>query len=317
MWYDTSVKRQLMEKTETLQEFYKRKFAEVPGTFTGEIGHFNLFRLEPYVEGRPTNIPYRRRDFYKITLVKGQSEVHFADRTIEIKKQGLSFSNPQIPYKWEHLDKIREGVYCIFNQQLFHQHTSLNQYEVFQPNGKHIFELTNEQTSAVSEIFNRIEKEFNSDYKYKYDVIRNLISELLHVGLKLQPPITQEKQATNASQRISALFLELLERQFPIDDLHPSIQLRSPAAFADQLNVHVNHLNRAIKETLQKTTSQVIAERVIQEAKILLRHSQWGIAEIGYALGFTEATHFNNFFKKHTATSPTKFRNARLPGRQV
>jgi AraC family transcriptional activator of pobA len=298
-----------MEKAETLQEFYKRKFAEVPGTFTGEIGHFNLFRLEPYIEGKPTNIPYRRRDFYKIMLVKGQSEVHFADKTIAIKKQALSFSNPQIPYKWEHLDKIREGIYCIFNQQLFHQYGQLTQYEVFQPNGKHIFELTDEQLATVTDIFSRIEKEFNSEYKYKYDIIRNLISELLHFGLRLQPPLGQEKQAANASQRISVLFLELLERQFPIDDQHPSIQLRSASQFAGQLNIHVNHLNRAIKETLQKTTTQVIAERVVQEAKILLRHSKWGVAEIAYALGFTEPTHFNNFFKKHTAVSPTKFRN--------
>ncbi|WP_276371870.1 helix-turn-helix domain-containing protein [Chryseolinea sp. H1M3-3] len=298
-----------MEKAETLQEFYKRKFAEVPGTFTSEIGHFNIFRLEPFVEGKPTNIPYRRRDFFKIMLVKGQSDVHFTDKTIAIKTQGLSFSSPQIPYKWEHLDKIREGVYCIFDQQLFHQFGQLTQYEVFQPNGKHIFELTDEQVSNVNNIFRRIEKEFNSEYKYKYDVIRNLISELIHFGLRLQPPVVQEKEAANASQRISALFLELLERQFPVDDQHPAIQIKSASEFADQLNIHVNHLNRAIKETLQKTTTQVIAERVVQEAKILLRHSKWGVAEIGYALGFTEPTHFNNFFKKHTTTSPTKFRN--------
>ena len=298
-----------MEKAETLQEFYKRKFAEVPGTFTGEIGHFNLFRLEPFTEGKPTTIPYRRRDFYKIMLVKGKSEVHFADSTVAIKKQALSFSNPQIPYKWEHLDKVREGVYCIFNQQLFHQFGQLTQYEVFQPNGNHIFELTDGQVVTVAELFYRIEKEFHSDYKYKYDIIRNLIFELLHFGLKLQPQVVEEKQATSASQRISALFLELLERQFPIDDQHPSIGIRTASEFADQLNVHVNHLNRAVKENLDKTTTQVIAERVVQEAKILLRHSKWGVAEIAYALGFSEATHFNNFFKKHTSTSPTKFRN--------
>jgi AraC-like DNA-binding protein len=301
-----------METAETLQEFYKRKFAEVPGTFTSEIGHFNLFRLEPYVEGKPTNIPYRRRDFYKIMLVKGQSEVHFADRSVAVQKQALSFSNPQIPYKWEHLDKIREGVYCIFNQHLFHQYGQLAQYEVFQPKGKHIFELTDDQVAIVSDIFDRIEKELYSEYKYKYDVIRNLISELLHFGLRLQPPIEQEKPAPTASQRISALFVELLERQFPIDDQHPSIQLRAASEYADQLNVHVNHLNRAVKEALQKTTTQVIAERLIQEAKILLRHSKWGVAEIAYALGFAEPTHFNNFFKKHTAVSPTAFRNAPL-----
>jgi len=299
-----------MEKSETLQEFYNRKFADVPGTFTAEIGHFNLFRLEPFVEGNATNLPYRRRDFYKIMLVKGQSEVHFADRTVAIKKQGLSFSNPQIPYKWEHLDNIREGVYCIFNQQLFHQYGQLTLYEVFQPNSKHIFEITDEQVEIVSDIFDRIEKEFNTDYKYKYDLIRNLISELIHFGMRqLLPPIEQEKQPLNAAQRISALFVELLERQFPIDDQHPSIQLRTASDFAAQLNVHVNHLNRLIKETLQKTTTQVIAERLVQESKILLRHSKWSVAEVAYALGFTEATHFNNFFKKHTGSSPTGFRN--------
>ena len=200
-------------------------------------------------------------------------------------------------------------MYCIFDQQLFHQYGQLTQYEVFQPNGKHIFELTDQQVEVVSEIFDRIEKEFNTDYKYKYDIIRNLISELIHFGLRLQPPVDQEKQAPNASQRISALFVELLERQFPIDDQHPSIQLRTASEYADQLNVHVNHLNRSVKETLQKTTTQVIAERLVQEAKILLRHSKWGVAEIAYALGFTEPTHFNNFFKKHTGASPTAFRN--------
>lgn len=297
-----------MEKIESLQEFYKRKFDQVPGNVSSEIGHFNLFRLEPYVEGKPVNIPYRRRDFYKVMLVKGNSQVHFADRVVDVKKQALSFSNPQIPYKWEHLDRIRDGIYCIFNQQLFHQYGQLTQYEVFHPNGQHIFELSDEQVAAVTDIFNRIEKEFNSDYKYKYDIIRNLVFELLHFGLRIQPSIDQEKRTVNASQRISALFLELLERQFPIDDQHPVMRLRSASKFADQLNVHVNHLNRAVKENLQKTTTQVIAERVIQEAKILLRHSKWGVAEIAYSLGFTEATHFNNFFKKHTKVSPTRFR---------
>jgi len=297
-----------MDKMESLEEFYKRKFDWMPDTIRNEIGHFNLFRLEPYAEGRPTNIPYRRRDFFKIMLVKGSSQVHFADQVVDIKKQALSFSNPQIPYKWEHLDKIREGIYCIFNQHFFHQFGQLSQYEVFQPSGTHIFELSDDDTNRVGEIFERISKEFDADYKYKYDVIRNLIFELLHFALKTQPSKNLDTQQHNASNRISSLFLELLERQFPIDDLHPTVQLRSASDFANQLNVHVNHLNRAVKEFTQKTTTQLISERVLQEAKILLRHSHWNVSEIAYALGFAEVTHFNNFFKKSMQTSPLKFR---------
>jgi AraC-like DNA-binding protein len=153
-------------------------------------------------------------------------------------------------------------------------------------------------------------EEISSEYIHKDDVLRNLVFELLHFAMKLQPNAKFDKQQLNASQRISTLFLELLERQFPIDDNHLSMQLRSASAFAGQLNLHVNHLNKAVKDTMQKTTSKIIAERVLQESKILLKHSNWNVQEIAYALGFTEVTHFNNFFKKHTQLSPTKFRNA-------
>ena len=86
-------------------------------------------------------------------------------------------------------------------------------------------------------------------------------------------------------------------------------KMRIASDFASQLNVHVNHLNRAVKDTAEKTTSQIITERILQEAKILLKHSPWNVSEIAYALGFTETTHFNNFFKKHVQLSPLKFRS--------
>jgi AraC family transcriptional regulator, transcriptional activator of pobA len=297
-----------MDNAETLEEFYKRKFDQIPDNYRNEIGHFNLFHLEPLIEGKPTVIPYKRRDFYKIMLVKGNSKVHYADRVYEVKKQALSFSNPMIPYKWEHLDKMREGIYCIFSKDFFHQFGQFQQYEVFQPQGIHIFELTDEQAKQVEDIYRRIELEFNSEYKYKYDLIRNLVFELIHFGLKLQPAATVEKQHINASQRIANLFSELLERQFPIEESHTHVQLRTASDFANQLNIHVNHLNKAIKDSKQKTTSQLIGERILQEAKILLKHSSWNVGEIAYSLGFSEVTHFNNFFKKQVKESPTSFR---------
>jgi AraC-like DNA-binding protein len=267
-----------------------------------------VFKLEPLVEGKPTSIPYKRRDFYKIMLVIGNSKVHYADKVVEVQKQALSFSNPQIPYKWEHLDRIRSGVYCIFNQHFFHQFGNLNQYSLFQPGGTHIFELTDEQVNQVTVLYQRIFEEINSEYVHKYDVLRTIVLELIHFALKMQPSEKLDKQPINASQRIATLFLELLERQFPIDDNHKQVTLRSASDYAGQLHVHVNHLNRAVKEITQKTTTQLIAERVLQEARILLKHSNWTVAEIAYALGFTEPTHFNNFFKKHTQTSPLQFR---------
>ncbi len=298
-----------MEKIETLEEFYKKKLDWMPDNIRNEIGHFNVFPLEPFVGEKAQPVPYKRRDFYKIMLVIGNSKVHFADKIVDVKKQALSFSNPQIPYKWEHLDNVRNGSFCVFNHSFFLDFGSLNQYSVFQPEGTHIFELTDEQVIRVQSVYYRMFEEINSVYIHKYDVLRTLVFELLHFAMKMEPPAASNKHALHASQRISTLFLELLERQFPIDENHQTITLRSASDFSRQLNIHVNHLNRALKETTKKTTSHLIAERFLQEAKILLKHSAWSVSEIAWALGFTETTHFNNFFKKHVHLSPLKFRN--------
>lgn len=298
-----------MNKIESIEEFYQRKFDWIPDNIRNEIGHFNVFEHEPVEPGKTKPLPYKRRDFYKIMLVVGAIKMNYADRVISVKKQAIFFSNPQIPYSCENLERIETGFYCIFNQHFFHKFGDLNQYSVFQPGGNHVFELTNEQVEQVSSVYKKMFEEIKSDYIHKYDVLRNLVFELLHFAMKIQPGTNFDKQQINASTRISTIFLELLERQFPIDDTHQRINLRSASEFASQLNVHVNHLNRAVKEITQKTTSQLIAERVLQEAKILLKHSVWSVSEIAFALGFTEVTHFNNFFKKYVQISPLKYRN--------
>lgn len=297
-----------MNKIESIEEFYRRKVSWIPDNLWHEIGHFNVFRVEKVAPGNLRTVPYKRRDFFKITLVVGTNKVLFADKVVQVQKQALMFSNPQIPYSWDDLNRIESGYFCIFNQHFFHQFGDLNQYSIYQPDGEHLFELTDEQLPKIQAIFERMFEEIGSDYVHKYDLLRNLVFELLHFAMKLQPNSKFEKQPMNASQRISTLFMELLERQFPIEENHPRVSLRSASDFAQQLNVHVNHLNRAVKETTGKTTSQLIAERFLQEAKILLKHSQWNISEIAFALGFVEVTHFNNFFKKLVGTSPGKFR---------
>ncbi|OLY91886.1 transcriptional regulator, AraC family [Cnuella takakiae] len=297
-----------MAKVETLEDYYKNKYGWLPDNLRNEIGHFNVFRLEPYLGQHARPVPYRKRDYYKVMLVLGHGKVHYADKAIEVQKQALSFSNPQIPYSWER-DEIHSGVFCIFDRNFFRQFGNLEQYAVFQPGGTPVLELTDEQVERVQGIFTRMFEEIGSDYVHKYDVLRTLVYELLHLATRLQPCARLRAQPVNAAQRISVLFLELLERQFPIDDPAQCIGMRAASDFADKLNVHVNHLNRAIKETTQKTTSQIIGERILQEAKVLLKHSSWSVSEIAYALGFKEATHFNNFFKKNTELSPLRFRS--------
>ena len=266
-----------------------------------------MFQLDNYVGENAQPVPYKRRDFYKITFFKGSAQIHYADKAIAVKRQALVFSNPQIPYKWEGLEGVESGYFCIFNQDFFRQFGQLSEYPIFKAGGVHLFELTDEQSEKIVALFQKMQEEIKSNYLYKYDVLRTQVFDMMHFAMKLQPSFENEIVQSNASHRISTLFAELLERQFPIENRGQSL-LRSPSDYAKQLNVHTNHLNRAVKETTGKTTSEIIAERLAQEAKVLLKHTDLTIAEIGYLLGFSEAAHFSNFFKKQTGESANTFR---------
>ena len=299
----------MMERAQTIEDFYRTKLNWMPDNLKKEIGHFNVFRLDDFVGPHAKPIPYSRKDYFKISLIVGRNKYHYADKTIEIEKNALLFANPQVPYNWEPLDNRQSGFFCIFTEAFFREFTNLKlqDYPVFKPGGQPIFFLSDEQVETTADIFRKMFEDIKSDYVYKYDSIRTRVFELIHSAQKMQPAGTLYSNS-NAATRISSLFMELLERQFPIESPHQQINFRSANEFANQLAVHVNHLNRALKETTSKTTTELIAERLIQEAVTLLKHTSWNISEIAHSLGFEEPTHFNNFFKKRTRQTPTMYR---------
>jgi AraC family transcriptional activator of pobA len=296
----------------SLNDFYKRNAAPLPNGITKEIGHFNIFEAEKLFDKKTGTriMPYSRREYYKISWIRGNSTAEYADKVIDIKDGGLLFATPKIPYKWIPADSDQTGMFCIFTGDFLTPHkagVSLDDLPIFQPGQVPVFQLDAEEAKEIEYIFRKMQRELSADYKFKYDLLLNLVLELIHYGQKLQP-MQAISTAQNASERISSLFIELLERQFPLESMHQRLNLRTAKDYADRLAVHVNHLNKVLKEVTGHTTTQIISNRVIQEAKILLKQTNWNIAEISYTLGFDDLSHFSNFFKKQTSFTPATFR---------
>jgi AraC-like DNA-binding protein len=298
-----------MATTESLEDFYQHKFNWLPDNLKQDIGHVNVFRLEDCVGAGAVPVQYNRRDFYKISLVRGESVYHYADKSIRTEGPSLVFFNPQVPYAWEPRSDAINGFFCIFKEAFFTEglRGGLHELPMFKVGGKPAYLLDEGQNQAISQLFEKMIAEINSDYQYKYVLLRSYITELIHTALKWQPSESLY-QHPDAKSRIAAVFTELLERQFPIESPAQRFRLRSASDFARHLSVHVNHLNRSIRETTGKTTTAHIAERVVGEARALLKHTDWNIAEISYCLGFDEPAHFTYFFKKHTHLNPSAFR---------
>jgi AraC-like DNA-binding protein len=273
---------------------------------------FNAFQSEG--DTKKSTRVYSRKDFYKICITTGHFNIHYADKTYEVDGTVLFFGNPHIPYSWEHLSVTQSGYVCLFSEEFFKssdRSESLQQSPLFKIGGTPIIPINEQQEQFLNGIFQRMIDEQQTDYVYKGELIRNYINLIIHEALKLQPSENFD-QHKNAASRVTSVFLELLERQFPIESANHPLQLTTANDFATSLNIHVNYLNRAVNETTGRSTTSQISDRILNEAKALLQHTDWNISEIAYALGFEYPSHFNSFFKKLTGANPGSFRTRQV-----
>jgi AraC family transcriptional activator of pobA len=199
---------------------------------------------------------------------------------------------------------------CIFTGEFLKlngREESLQESPLFRIGSRPVFFPDAVQYEFISSLFERMITEMNSSYVHRFDIIRQYINLIIHEGMKMEPALNAVRYH-NASERIASLFLELLERQFPINSPEHALKMRKASDYAESLSVHVNHLNHAVRDVTGKTTSVHIADRIIMEAKALLLHTDLSIAEIAYCLGFDYPNYFNNFFKKNTGLTPLSLR---------
>lgn len=298
-----------MGDSESLQEFYQRvpKLGQgVDGLNNSGAGHINVFSRD---KCRLIS-PYMRRDFYKVTLIIGEGTIQYANKWIAIDRPALLFSNPLVPYAWEASSEEQKGWFALFSESFLLngvQSTSLRESPLFRVGSDPVFFLNDGQLDEISRIFQKMEKEMQSDYQFKYDVVRSHLHLIIHEAMKYNPANSFER-SYNSSERIASLFLELLERQFPVDFPNAPLEMKSAKDYATHLSVHVNHLNRMVKKQTQKTTTEHIADRVLREALALLQHSDQSVSEIAYSLGFDNPAYFTNFFKSKVGVSPNQAR---------
>ena len=308
-------------KSLPLEELYT-KLAPVAGAASGallppgmqrEVGHFNVFNVADLMLGNRDRPPmtFDRRAFYKISLIRGRSRVEYADQAVDVDQCALWFATHRVPYRWLPHDREQAGYFCVFTDEFLlpaKGGVALHELPIFQPGASPVWEVTDANYAAMAVIFEKMTREMASGYAYKYDLLRAYLWELIHRGQQLQPAPARAP-THSAAARLAARFAELLERQFPLETPPQRLRLRTATDYAAQLAVHVNHLNRVLKDTTGHPTTALIGGRVTQEAKMLLKHTSWSVSEIAESLGFADVAHFCNFFKRQTGLVPGAFRD--------
>ena len=106
-----------MEKPETLADFYQDKLASVPPAVSQDDGHFNVFNFDDCLD--TATIPYARRHFFKIALLRGHHLLHFGHQSLEVNGTALLFFNPDVPYTFENRHRPNQGLLLHFSGRVF------------------------------------------------------------------------------------------------------------------------------------------------------------------------------------------------------
>lgn len=78
--------------------------------------------------------------------------------------------------------------------------------------------------------------------------------------------------------------------------------------YASELNITEARLNDLCRRMANQASKELIHDRLVQEARRMLRFSAVPVSEIGYQLGFTDPAYFSRFFARQAGVSPSEFR---------
>lgn len=286
-----------MHSIEELPNFEVSEFGRNEAAFV-----FDLAKLD---ERSDIPRPFLHRHSYYhmlwMTNARGQHTLDF--ETFEIKPNSVFFISPGQVHAWS--SSVKPTGYVInfsaeFFLQMYPRMDELAEFPFFHiANADPVLYLSSRTNAELFPLLEEMEKEFNEDRPWRYDIVRSFLLILLTRLRRLHRPRDADT-ALPKSYSLTKRFKLLIEQRY--------LEFGSVQDYAALLLVTDRRLNEAVKSTTGKTATQLIHDRILLEAKRLLTQSELGISEIAYRLNFEDPAYFSRFFKKHALLTPGEFK---------
>ena len=103
-------------------------------------------------------------------------------------------------------------------------------------------------------------------------------------------------------------FLGLLDEYLNDKALHEG--LPTVAYFAGECCLSTGYFGTLVKTETGRTAKDLISDRILAKAKVLLQTESLTVAQVSWSLGFEYPQHFVRFFKSLTGQTPSQWRSA-------
>ncbi len=250
------------------------------------------------------NRPHKHSTYITILFTKGFGEHQIDFTTYKVKPGSVFLLNPGQAHCWN-LSRDADGYVFIhtgtFYNSLFSNH-EIEEFPFFHLSQNHpVVYMKDKEREKVENIFKEIDLEFQRrlpDTALKLGTLVNLA----YIELSRLYQVKKEASGNNNNT-----YLKVKKLQKLIDENYKTKKF--PKEYADLMNMTTRHLSRICQETLKKTTSELISDRITLEAKRILIHKDVSISSVAEELGYEDISYFTRLFKKSTGHAPKEFQN--------
>lgn len=159
--------------------------------------------------------------------------------------------------------------------------------------------LSETNVAFVEDMLAKMQKEFDEPGEWQQKMITASLTLLLTYLSRLYNE-QYESFTTSNEKSLLKKYQAAIEENFR--------QIHQVSEYAALLYVSPGHLRDVIKAQSGKPAIAHIQERMVLEARRMLFHTEYSLKEIGFDLGFSDASYFSRFFKRETGVTPAEYR---------
>lgn len=254
------------------------------------------FKISPFRKEVRKTSPHKHNNYFEIIYLSGGSGFHTIDsHKFEVMPPVIFFVRQEQTHHFD-LDGEPEGFVVII-KRTFIQNSLDNELKLLLTKLSSQLCLSISDNQTIDQLFQLLAKEYNVNSEQRFHIIEGLLKSLLAKILSMAKP------AIRSSEHRSDLyqaFLELLQAG--------TVVKNSVQHYAELLHTSPQNLNAACRKTIDQSSTEVLANFIISEAKRLLLYTNNTVSQIALALDFIDASHFVKYFKRITGQTPQSFR---------
>jgi len=246
-----------------------------------------------------------KHNFYAVFLFTSGTGIHEIDfHRYDVKPGSVFFLYPGQTHSWELSDNADGFVF--FHTEEFYEmayvSNSIREFPFFESNySEKCIYLNTQQEHRIEALFKALYAETLANEWKKRQFILSLLTQIyISLNRYIEHHSTINFSNLRHYQHIFSQFEKVLDEHF--------IQIKSATQYAEMLNISQKHLNRVVKSITNRTTTEIITNRIVLEAKRQLIYTDNSLAQVAAHLGYEDYTYFSKMFKKATNVNASEFR---------